>query len=267
MSEERIEEKEEKEVVEQGVHNYSQEEDYVWPTDPKVLQKLEWFKDQKLALMMHWGAYSQLGIVESWALSDADAEWSRGGIDWNVSAEEFKKQFKITNGSGNILDIINKSYINCGDARRINWIESNSIDLVITSPPYLCAQDYIKTMRLINLFFPDERFRDLPNKEIGPRSRRRGKAVEVVQNFYNDMDDVLSEIRRVLKKDKYFCLVIGQGKGKITEGYDTVKDIDNLAIKKHNFEKVYQKTRNINYKVVRVGGVDREEILIFRKIN
>lgn len=183
------------------------------------------------------------------------------------SAEEFKKQFKITNGSGNILDIINKSYINCGDARRINWIESNSIDLVITSPPYLCAQDYIKTMRLINLFFPDERFRDLPNKEIGPRSRRRGKAVEVVQNFYNDMDDVLSEIRRVLKKDKYFCLVIGQGKGKITEGYDTVKDIDNLAIKKHNFEKVYQKTRNINYKVVRVGGVDREEILIFRKIN
>ena len=81
------------------------------------------------------------------------------------------------------------------------------------------------------------------------------------------MDDVLSEIRRVLKKDKYFCLVIGQGKGKITEGYDTVKDIDNLAIKKHNFEKVYQKTRNINYKVVRVGGVDREEILIFRKIN
>ena len=101
MSEERIEEKEEKEVVEQGVHNYSQEEDYVWPTDPKVLQKLEWFKDQKLALMMHWGAYSQLGIVESWALSDADAEWSRGGIDWNVSAEEFKKQYFDLNKSFN----------------------------------------------------------------------------------------------------------------------------------------------------------------------
>ena len=81
------------------------------------------------------------------------------------------------------------------------------------------------------------------------------------------MDDVLGEIRRVLKKNKYFCLVIGQGKGKITEGYDTVKDIYNLAVKKHNFEKVYQTTRNINYKAVRVGGVDREEIIIFQKIN
>lgn len=29
-------------------------------------EKLEWFRDQKLGLMMHWGAYSQLGIVESW---------------------------------------------------------------------------------------------------------------------------------------------------------------------------------------------------------
>jgi alpha-L-fucosidase len=62
-------------MVEEGVHNYSTEEHYVVPTDPKVLAKLEWFQDQKLALMMHWGVYSQIGIVESWALSDADAEW------------------------------------------------------------------------------------------------------------------------------------------------------------------------------------------------
>ena len=116
------------------------------------------------------------------------------------SAQEFKKQFKVTNDAGNMLDIINKSNINCGDARKLKWIENNSIDFVITSPPYLCAQDYIKTMRLINLFFPDERFSDLPNKEIGARARRRGKAVEVVRSFYNDMDDVLGEIRRVLKK-------------------------------------------------------------------
>ena len=182
------------------------------------------------------------------------------------SAEEFKKQFSVTNIEGNLLDIINKSYINCGDARKLKWLKNNSIDFVITSPPYLCAQDYIKTMRLINLFFPDERFIDLPNKEIGARSRRRGKAVEVVRNFYNDMDDVLGEIRRVLKKDKYFCLVIGQGKGKITQGYDTVKDIYNLAVKKHNFEAVFQTIRNINSKAVRVAGVDREEIIIFQKI-
>lgn len=90
---EELQEKENEEKVENGVHNYSQEDDYVLPTDPRVLQKLEWFKDQKLALMMHWGPYSQIGIVESWALSDADAEWSRNCVDWDVSGEEFKKQY------------------------------------------------------------------------------------------------------------------------------------------------------------------------------
>ena len=185
----------------------------------------------------------------------------------NFSAEEFIKQFKVANNTGNLLDIIDKSHINCGDARKFEWLENNSIDFVITSPPYLCAQDYIKTMRLINLFFPDKGFNVLPNEEIGARSRRKRKANEVVQTFYNDMNDVLGEIKRVLKNDKYFCLVMGQGKGRITEGYDTVKDIYNLAVKKYNFVQVYHTTRNINYKANRVGGVKEEEIMIFQKKN
>ena len=81
------------EIVNEGVHNYSQEKDYIWPTDEKILKKLEWFKDQKLALMVHWGPSSQLGIVTSWALSDEDAIWSRHQIDWGVTGEEFKKQY------------------------------------------------------------------------------------------------------------------------------------------------------------------------------
>lgn len=79
--------------VENGVHNYSQEEDYVWPTDPEVLKKLEWFQDNKLALMMHWGAYCQIGVVESWALSDDDGDWSRTEIDWVKDGEQFKREY------------------------------------------------------------------------------------------------------------------------------------------------------------------------------
>ena len=81
------------EKIVQGVHNYSAAEGYVRPTDPKVLEKLEWFQDQKLALMMHWGPYSQLGVVESWALSDADAGWSRTDIDWEADGRSFKEQY------------------------------------------------------------------------------------------------------------------------------------------------------------------------------
>ena len=37
-------------------------------TDPLVLKKLEWFQDVKFGLMMHWGPYSQWGVVESWSI-------------------------------------------------------------------------------------------------------------------------------------------------------------------------------------------------------
>ncbi|MGG4395226.1 alpha-L-fucosidase [Paenibacillus thiaminolyticus] len=88
-----LNEEHEEQVVQQGVHNFSAEEEWVKPTDPLLLERLEWFKDQKLGFMMHWGPYSQLGIVESWALSDADADWSRDGIDWDVDSEELKRQY------------------------------------------------------------------------------------------------------------------------------------------------------------------------------
>ena len=68
----------EQEIVSQGVHNYSAAETYVCPTDPAVLQQLEWFRDQKLALMMHFGLYCQPGMVASWALSGGMGADGRG---------------------------------------------------------------------------------------------------------------------------------------------------------------------------------------------
>ena len=82
----------EQEIVSQGVHNYSAAETYVCPTDPAVLQQLEWFRDQKLALMMHFGLYCQPGMVASWALSDKDSDWSRHQVNW-TDGETFKKQY------------------------------------------------------------------------------------------------------------------------------------------------------------------------------
>lgn len=183
----------------------------------------------------------------------------------NNAVSDFIDQFYLLNYKENLLNLIRNSQINCGDSRNMGWMENNSVDFVITSPPYLCAQDYIKTMRLINLFFPEKDFKELASLEIGARAKRRGKSSEIVQKFYEDMNSVLGEISRVLKGDKYFCLVMGQGKGKITEGYDTIGEISDLVVEQHNFEKVFQTRRKINYKSVRVGGVDFEEIIIFQK--
>lgn len=79
--------------VDKGVHNFSPIDRYEEPQEPLLQERLEWFKDQKLALMMHWGPYSQIGLVESWALSDGDGDWSRDDLDWVEDTEEFKREY------------------------------------------------------------------------------------------------------------------------------------------------------------------------------
>ena len=54
-----------------------EDERYVPETDPLVQSKLEKWQDLKFGLLMHWGAYSQWGIVESWSLCPEDYGWCR----------------------------------------------------------------------------------------------------------------------------------------------------------------------------------------------
>ncbi|MBR3503524.1 MAG: alpha-L-fucosidase [Clostridia bacterium] len=84
-----------------GMHGCSQEDQYVRPADPVIQQRLEWFQDQKLAFMMHFGIYSELGLCESWPLSDEDAAWSRGGVDWEQDPAVFRSQYVNLNKSFN----------------------------------------------------------------------------------------------------------------------------------------------------------------------
>jgi len=43
--------------------------------NPIVQKKLEWFQDMKFGLLMHWGPYSQWGVVESWTICPEDESW------------------------------------------------------------------------------------------------------------------------------------------------------------------------------------------------
>ena len=68
---------------------------------PTPGERLEWFKDQKLGLMMHFGLYSEVGIIESWPLSDADSYWSRKEIESDVATNGFKEAYYGLNRSFN----------------------------------------------------------------------------------------------------------------------------------------------------------------------
>ncbi|AQT68111.1 Alpha-L-fucosidase [Anaerohalosphaera lusitana] len=74
----------------QGQEHPFQKSDYIAPEDPLVEANLERWQDLKFGLMMHWGLYSQLGIVESWGLCSEDQPFQdRGGMPYT----EYKKMY------------------------------------------------------------------------------------------------------------------------------------------------------------------------------
>ena len=87
--------------IRKGTHDYTAAEDWVKPKEQAVLDKLEWFRDQKLALMMHFGLYSQMGIIESWPMVDSEKEWSQKDIDWVKDGKELRHQYFAMNKSFN----------------------------------------------------------------------------------------------------------------------------------------------------------------------
>jgi DNA modification methylase len=144
------------------------------------------------------------------------------------------------------------------DAKSItNEISSNenlgneSVDFIITSPPYAGAQKYIRASSL-NLNWTElataEELKILDNKTIGRESYRinvYSKFQEtsipeanvflnevfkinplrayIASNYLNEMQKVISELYRVLKKEKYFVLVAANnfvcGKEFLTQTY------------------------------------------------
>tara|TARA_R110002049_G_scaffold41749_2_gene125350 strand:+ start:6669 stop:8165 length:1497 start_codon:yes stop_codon:yes gene_type:complete len=72
-----------------------EDERYVPETDPLVLEKLEQWQDIKFGLLMHWGSYSQWGIVESWSLCPEEYGWcerTKGSNpqDYNTYKKEYE---------------------------------------------------------------------------------------------------------------------------------------------------------------------------------
>lgn len=64
---------------------------YRAPASPAVQEHLEWFRDQKFGLMIHWGLYCQLGLKESWPL--VDNEWSKWQFKPGTTNMEVKQMY------------------------------------------------------------------------------------------------------------------------------------------------------------------------------
>ncbi len=110
----------------------------------------------------------------------------------------------IFNTSNYLIDLGTVNVLENATAMKI-LLEDNSIDGVITSPPYSFAIDYVKNDEA-QLNFLGYDINDIRSKMIGLSGKNKSERLE---NYFRDMEYVCSEVSRVLKKDKFFVMIIG----------------------------------------------------------
>jgi DNA modification methylase len=151
-----------------------------------------------------------------------------------------------------------------GNAKSIDFLQDESIDLVVTSPPYAGVTDYTTGHRLsFYWLFPDF-FVDSKKAEIGARWKRfRHNSFE---DYFDDLQVCFSEIWRVLKRNSFFCCVIGETSSeKKTEVINEA--IKRLCVTEAGFSLISDSiSRRIYAKRIRAKkGVSREHIMVFQK--
>lgn len=123
--------------------------------------------------------------------------------------------------------------VNLGDARNLKSIEENSVDLVLTSPPYLNAIDYLRGHRL-SLVWLGHRIGDLrgirscsigaeraPDKALLTEKYQpiwsamcdtealQRKHVSMIHRYSDDLFKMMAEVSRVLKDNGTATFVVG----------------------------------------------------------
>jgi DNA modification methylase len=110
-----------------------------------------------------------------------------------------------------------KIFVSQGDARRLEFLEREGFDAVITSPPYLNKLEYTKAFHVEETLLKELIKIDSTQAYLGT-SFRRGKAMfprlklsPHAEAYFFDMKSCLGEMYRVLRGGGKAALVVGQG--------------------------------------------------------
>jgi len=167
----------------------------------KILNKLEKIDEEKkkiyeLLLLAYLDA---LGYSKRVVRSNHRQLFSKVLNRYFETVKELLSNKYFNNNELGEVTILEKS-----DALNIE-LPDNSIDGIITSPPYSFAIDYVENDKdqLEYLGYDTE---ELKRKLIGLKGKTKSEKLEI---YFNDMDKFLSEAARVLKKSKFLVVIIG----------------------------------------------------------
>ena len=142
-----------------------------------------------------------------------------------------------------------KVYIHKGDARHLDFVPDSSIDLICTHPPYADIIQYSEDIEA-----------DLSHLKV--------------KDFLEEMKAVAAESYRVLKKDKFCAVLMGDTRQKghmIPMSFEVMRIFENAGFKlkeliikeQHNCKATgYWKTNSVKYNFLLIA---HEYLFVFRK--
>jgi site-specific DNA-methyltransferase (cytosine-N4-specific) len=93
------------------------------------------------------------------------------------------------------------------DCREMNFLPENSVDLIVTSPPYPNTYDYYLYHKL-RMFWLEMDWERAKFNEIGSRLRHSSQK-ENIESYIQDMKKCFERFGRILKPEKPFIIVVG----------------------------------------------------------
>ncbi|WP_245795720.1 hypothetical protein [Actinacidiphila alni] len=127
-------------------------------------------------------------------------------------------------------EVDSSAHVRLGDARSMSFIAPQSIDLVVTSPPYLNAIDYLRghRMALVWLGHRIDSLRQIRGSSVGAEKALKEdpkgvyslvqdtdvdslspRTLGILHRYARDMLEVASELHRVLRPESPAVLVVG----------------------------------------------------------
>jgi DNA modification methylase len=151
--------------------------------------------------------------------------------------------------------------IDLADARSLDCIEADTVDLAVFSPPYPNAFDYHLYHRF-RLFWLGYDPRPLKHLEIGAHLRYEGST-----EWRRDMSEVVSEIQRVLKPKGHALVVAGDGvaRGEVIPSADILCDLaadHGLAVRWRTTRRAFAGRRSFN---LSDSGLRTEQVVVLTK--
>ncbi len=227
----------------------------------EVLDKIKKYKDFYLLDKSKVGEPRDKKVKNFYKVAEmmAHSDQSRRGRNFETSyfndAQKMLASVEDYNLAKNKLNLkLGKVEIIEGDVRKTN-LKNKSIDGIITSPPYSIALNYVANdaHSLKALGYDLDKIKE---EFIGVR----GTGFNKFELYEDDMKRAYTEMYRVLKKDKYCVVIIGnvtyQGQ-EIDTAQNVIKYCEELGFK------TIKKMEKIIYGLYNV--MQKEYILIFQK--